>query len=115
METNGRSGQLSLSRATFKVFNSRALRLSADYWKSTQTLTNAAMIDESQKAIKQADGITDLTTLAFIFIPLTFTACFWYELGRVLRRKLREGVGICADYDGNVVLHAWVPRLVLLP
>ena len=34
---------------------------------------NAATIDESQRAIVQAEGIIKLTGLAFFFVPLTFT------------------------------------------
>lgn len=34
---------------------------------------NAAAIDESQKAISQAEGVAKLTTLAFFFVPLSFT------------------------------------------
>jgi hypothetical protein len=63
--------RLSLLR-DFQSLHARAVGLSESYWRSTQMLTNAAMIDESQKAIKQADGITNLTILAFVFIPLTF-------------------------------------------
>ncbi|KAB5584717.1 hypothetical protein GE09DRAFT_1067956 [Coniochaeta sp. 2T2.1] len=36
-------------------------------------LMNAAAIDESQKAIAQAEGVAKLTTLAFFFVPLSFT------------------------------------------
>jgi hypothetical protein len=37
-------------------------------------LQNNAMIEESHKAIEQAEGVANLTRLAFFFIPLSFTA-----------------------------------------
>lgn len=44
-----------------------------EFVSSMTILMNAAAIDESQKAISQAEGVAKLTTLAFFFVPLSFT------------------------------------------
>lgn len=68
----------------YKKLRRRAAKLSEDYWQSTSMLTNAAMIDESQKAMNQADGVVKLTTLAFFFVPLTFsTSIFGMNLQEI--------------------------------
>lgn len=51
----------------------RAESISEDYDKAMAMLNNAAMIDESHRAIAQAEGVVKLTTLAFFFVPLSFT------------------------------------------
>ncbi|UPK94776.1 hypothetical protein LCI18_005711 [Fusarium solani-melongenae] len=51
----------------------RAEALAREYQAGMTTLMNAATIDESQRAIVQAEGIIKLTGLAFFFVPLTFT------------------------------------------
>ncbi|KAJ4177825.1 hypothetical protein NW767_015012 [Fusarium falciforme] len=51
----------------------RAEALAREYQTGMTTLMNAATIDESQRAIVQAEGIIKLTGLAFFFVPLTFT------------------------------------------
>lgn len=53
---------------------SRAERLSAQCQAQMAQLMNQAMIAESNKAINQAQEVTNLTRLAFVFVPLSFTA-----------------------------------------
>ena len=66
-----RAAQLLL--ADYRHLTRRAADLSANFAASMATLMNAATIDESQKAIAQAEGVAKLTTLAFFFVPLSFT------------------------------------------
>lgn len=51
----------------------RATVLNDEFVSSMTILMNAAAIDESQKAIAQAERVAKLTTLAFFFVPLSFT------------------------------------------
>lgn len=53
---------------------SRVERLSAQCQSQMALLMNQAMIAESNKAIKQAQEVTKLTRLAFVFVPMSFTA-----------------------------------------
>lgn len=53
---------------------SRNERLSTQCQAQMTLLMNQAMIAESTKAIQQAKEVTKLTRLAFIFVPLSFTA-----------------------------------------
>ncbi|KAK3935811.1 hypothetical protein QBC46DRAFT_461874 [Diplogelasinospora grovesii] len=70
-ETADKAARLVL--ADYRYLVRRAAALSADYAVSMTTLMNAASVDESQKAIAQAEGVAKLTTLAFFFVPLSFT------------------------------------------
>ena len=54
----------------------RAESLSRSCQAQMALLMNRAMIAESNKAIKQAQEVTKLTKLAFVFVPLSFTASF---------------------------------------
>lgn len=54
----------------------RAEVLSKRCQAQVSLLMNRAMIAESNKAIQQAKEVTNLTRLAFIFIPLSFTSSF---------------------------------------
>ena len=53
---------------------SQAERLSTQCQAQMALLMNHAMIAESNKAINQAREVTNLTRLAFVFVPLSFTA-----------------------------------------
>ncbi|MCJ1265321.1 hypothetical protein MMC22_005197 [Lobaria immixta] len=53
---------------------SRTERLSTQCQAQMTLLMNQAMIAESTKAIQQAKEVTKLTRLAFVFVPLSFTA-----------------------------------------
>lgn len=53
---------------------SRTERLSSQCQAQLALLMNRAMIVESNKAIGQAQEATKLTRLAFVFVPLSFTA-----------------------------------------
>lgn len=53
---------------------SRNERLSTQCQAQMALLMNRAMIAESTKAIQQAKEVTKLTRLAFVFVPLSFTA-----------------------------------------
>ncbi|KAL8833098.1 MAG: hypothetical protein Q9170_004507 [Blastenia crenularia] len=54
----------------------RSENLSNQCQAQVSLLMNRAMITESNKAIQQAQEVTKLTRLAFIFIPLGFTSSF---------------------------------------
>jgi len=73
---------------------SRALLQSFD--SGMNMLVNRAMIDESQRAIMEAERVTKLTSLAFFFIPLSFTAS-------VFGMNFKE----FANENGNR-LHIWI-------
>lgn len=53
---------------------SRNERLSTQCKAQMTLLMNRAMLAESTKAIQQAKEVTKLTRLAFVFVPLSFTA-----------------------------------------
>lgn len=55
----------------------RANKLSNRCVENTTILMNMAMLEESKKAIAQADGMTRLTLLAFFFLPLSLTTSFF--------------------------------------
>lgn len=57
----------------FRYLLKRAEFLADEYQSSMAMLMNAASIDESQRAITQAEGVAKLTTLAFFFVPISFT------------------------------------------
>lgn len=59
-----------------KQLLARAENLSRQCRAQVSLLMNRAMIAESNKAIRQAREVTKLTRLAFIFVPLSFTASF---------------------------------------
>ncbi|OIW26045.1 hypothetical protein CONLIGDRAFT_708937 [Coniochaeta ligniaria NRRL 30616] len=59
--------------ADYRHLVRRATVLREEFVSSMTILMNAAAIDESQKAIAQAEGVAKLTTLAFFFVPLSFT------------------------------------------
>ena len=48
--------------------------VATDAYQLSQTRLAYTQILESRKAIEQADGVRRLTTLAFVFIPLTYVA-----------------------------------------
>ncbi|KAF2178182.1 hypothetical protein K469DRAFT_803890, partial [Zopfia rhizophila CBS 207.26] len=52
----------------------RSCTLRTDFDNVMDILQNNAMIDESQKAISQAEGVAKLTRLAFFFVTLSLTA-----------------------------------------
>lgn len=52
----------------------RTEKMSVQCQAQMTLLMNQAMIAESRKAIKQAEEVTKLTRLAFVFVPLGFTA-----------------------------------------
>ncbi|KAF1963789.1 hypothetical protein CC80DRAFT_557768 [Byssothecium circinans] len=74
--------------ATQKISSDAAARLHMDYTHLVErchtlndafdgamdVLQNNSIISESQKAIQQAEGVAQLTRLAFFFIPLSLTA-----------------------------------------
>lgn len=61
----------------FKNLKARAEMLSSQCDKGMTIIMNNASIRESQRAILQAEGVAKLTRLAFIFIPLSYTASFF--------------------------------------
>lgn len=61
----------------FEHLLSRCLALSEKCHKGMQIVMNNTMILESERAIEQTERVHKLTLLAFIFIPLSFTASFF--------------------------------------
>ena len=61
----------------FQCLQTRANTLSAQCDKGMTIIMNNANIRESRRAILQAEGVAKLTRLAFVFIPLSFTASFF--------------------------------------
>jgi Mg2+ and Co2+ transporter CorA len=57
------------------LFQAEALSEQCD--RGMTVSMNSAMIAESKRAIKQAEGVGKLTFLAFLYIPLSFTASFF--------------------------------------
>ncbi|OHE93064.1 hypothetical protein CORC01_11621 [Colletotrichum orchidophilum] len=71
----------------YQKMRRRAIKLSEDYWQNTSMLANAAMIDDSQRAISQGEIVRKLSTLGFFFLPLSFsTSIFGMNL-----QELNEG------------------------
>src|SRR5438552_3121441 len=67
-------------------------------------LMNRAMIAESQKAINQAQEVTKLTRLAFIFIPISFTASFFgMNLGPLVQGAI-HGIWLWFAVSAPVVI-----------
>ena len=58
----------------FEHLLSRSEALAAHCTAGLKILMNKMMIAESKEAIMQAQGVAKLTRLAFVYIPLTFTA-----------------------------------------
>ncbi|KAM5481581.1 hypothetical protein McanCB56680_004117 [Microsporum canis] len=61
----------------FEYLLSRSLTLSEQCSRGMQVVMNNTMIKESRDAMNQAEGVVKLTRLAFIFVPLSFTASFF--------------------------------------
>lgn len=77
-----------------------ATRLSRYCIDSTGMLMNIAMLEESKKAIIQADGLRRLTLLTFFFLPLSLTTSFF---------------GMNFDEFGSGKLTIWVCFVVAVP
>lgn len=60
----------------YKQLLARTENLSNQCQAQISLLMNRAMIAESNKAIQLAQEVTKLTRLAFVFVPLSFTASF---------------------------------------
>ena len=78
----GLSGETSYSRLSslgddYTHLLQHAIKLSNRCVENTTILMNMAMLEESKKAIIQADGLTRLTLLAFFFLPLSLTTSFF--------------------------------------
>ncbi|KAK3935818.1 hypothetical protein QBC46DRAFT_42372 [Diplogelasinospora grovesii] len=61
----------------YEYLLARALTLSEQCSRGMQVVMNNAMVKESRDAMDQAKGVAKLTRLAFIFVPLSFTASFF--------------------------------------
>jgi len=72
---------------------SRTERLSSQCQAQLALLMNRAMIVESNKAIGQAQEATKLTRLAFVFVPLSFTASIC-GMNLAIHRKRTITVGL---------------------
>lgn len=71
---NYASAALNKLRVDYTHLATRCQTLCAAFDNAMDIVQNSAMIDESQKAIAQAEGIAKLTQLAFFFIPVSLTA-----------------------------------------
>ena len=61
------------------------------YSEGMEDIQTSAMLLESRKAIEQARSVARLTFLAFLFIPLSFTASFF---GMNFREFVGDGLSI---------------------
>jgi Mg2+ and Co2+ transporter CorA len=61
----------------YEYLLSRGLALSKQSVRGMGVIMNNAVINTSQKAIAQAEGVARLTRLAFFFIPLSFSTSFF--------------------------------------
>jgi Mg2+ and Co2+ transporter CorA len=61
----------------YRHIDNRIKRLSKRCSAGMTRIMNTALLDESRRAVDQADGVARLTLLAFFFIPLSFTASFF--------------------------------------
>ena len=61
----------------FETLLKRSQDLQARCTEDINILMNAIVIEESNKAMKQAERIGKLTFLAFVFVPLSFTTSFF--------------------------------------
>lgn len=67
------AGMAKLLLKDYRYLLRRAESLLGKYESSVSMLMTAATIDESQRAISQAEGVAKLTILAFFFVPISFT------------------------------------------
>jgi CorA-like Mg2+ transporter protein len=61
----------------FEDLESQAKRLLVRYREAMSVLMNRAMVAEANKNLEQAKEVAKLTRLAFVYIPLSFTATFF--------------------------------------
>ena len=78
----------------------RAQRLAAQCLEGTNMIMSGAMLAESRKGIIQAEGLTQLTVLAFFFLPLSFTTSLF---------------GTNFKQLGTGILDIWVMLVALVP
>ena len=78
----------------------RAQSLAAQCLEGTHMIMSGAMLAESRKSISQAEGLTQLTVLAFFFLPLSFTTSLF---------------GTNFKQLGTGILDMWVMFVVLVP
>lgn len=64
-------------RDDYSYLLQRAKKLSTLCVENSTILMNMAMLEESKKAITQADGLRRLTLLTFFFLPLSLTTGFF--------------------------------------
>lgn len=63
--------------ADYNYLLHRSQHLSSQYQGAAEHLRNSVMMEESKRAIEQAQGVGRLTLLAFFFVPLGFTTSFF--------------------------------------
>ena len=78
----------------------RSQSLAAQCLEGTHIIMSGAMLAESRKSISQAEGLTQLTVLAFFFLPLSFTTSLFGTNFRQL---------------GTGTLNMWVMFVALAP
>lgn len=61
----------------FEDLESQAERLLVRYSEGMSVMMNRAMVAEANKNLQQAKEVAKLTRLAFVYIPLSFTASFF--------------------------------------
>lgn len=62
---------------TFYELAQRAKAISALCQDETARLSHDSVVHEAQRSIQQAEGLSKLTFVAFIFVPLSFTTSFF--------------------------------------
>ncbi|KAJ5406073.1 hypothetical protein N7465_007357 [Penicillium sp. CMV-2018d] len=86
----------------YEYLLSRSLVLSEQCSRGMQVVMNNAMVKESRDAIIQAEGVAKLTRLAFIFVPLSFTASFFgMNFAQFGQGSLHIWIWFAVSYDGN--------------
>lgn len=87
----------------FEDLESQAGRLLVRYSEGMSVLMNRAIVAEANKNLEQAKEVAKLTKLAFVYIPLSFTATFF-------------GMNVSPiNGSQNNLLHLWVWFVVSAP
>lgn len=84
----------------FEDLRSQAQSLHERCTQGMTVISNNSMLEESQRAIKQAELVTKLTKVAFVYLPFTFTAGFF---------------GMNFKELGTGEIHLWIYFVASLP
>ena len=95
---------------TFEVLLQQAKQLLTRYRDAMNVLMNRATMAEANKSLAQAREVAKLTKLAFVYIPLSFTASFFG-----MNLTPLNGGGGGSNGDGTDYLSLWYYFVVSLP